>query len=58
MSKEERDALIEKCAFACDCLGDAEFERLARKGNTGIATLAQRHYRNCADTIRAMKLKP
>ena len=55
MSKEERDALIEKCAAECERIGDEEFARLSRKGNSGIATLAIRHYVVCAAAIRALK---
>lgn len=49
------DQIIESCAAECDKLGDAEFERLAKKGGIGIARLAQRHYMACAAAIRALK---
>jgi hypothetical protein len=49
-----RAETIEECAKICDELGDAEFAKIMKRGNTGIATLAQRHYMACAAAIRRL----
>lgn len=53
-ARQVRGETIEECAKVVERLGDETFAAVCKRGNVGMATMAQRNYTKCAVALRAL----